>query len=165
MKWREVQEPHTSPILAPGATPAILSPGQEREKDTNPMSDMDEKRLSQQTVEAASQPGSATSTPKPSSRKSLAHVLIVDDNEINVTVGLIPLSKLHANSICMTLILAYTETTQILATFMRKISCSFDTASNGLIALERYKSSLYHYDFILMGTFSCIIHLIQLINI
>jgi hypothetical protein len=86
MKWREVQEPHSSPILAPGATPAILSPGREREKDTNPMSGMDEKRLSQQTVEAASPSGSAISTPKPSSRKSLAHVLIVDDNEINVKV-------------------------------------------------------------------------------
>jgi hypothetical protein len=47
---------------------------------------MDEKRLSQQTVEEASPTGSTTSTPKPSSRKSLAHVLIVDDNEINVKV-------------------------------------------------------------------------------
>jgi hypothetical protein len=85
MKWREVQDPPSSPVLAPGPTPANLSPDREREKDTNPMPDTDEKRLSQQTVEATS-PGSATSTPKPSSRNSLAHVLIVDDNDINVKV-------------------------------------------------------------------------------
>ncbi|CAP95682.1 Pc21g07850 [Penicillium rubens Wisconsin 54-1255] len=38
------------------------------------------------------------------------HVLIVDDNDINL---------------------------QILATFMRKLGCTYDTASNGLIALEQ----------------------------
>jgi hypothetical protein len=65
----------------------------------------------------------------------------------------------------MTLNVAYADTAQILATFMRKISCSFDTASNGLIALERYKSSLYHYDFILMGRFPFIIHPFQPINL
>jgi CheY-like chemotaxis protein len=37
-----------------------------------------------------------------------------------------------------------------MATFMRKINCSFDTASNGLIALEKYKSSSLPYDFVLM---------------
>ncbi|KAJ6139708.1 hypothetical protein N7471_006194 [Penicillium samsonianum] len=51
------------------------------------------------------------------------HVLIVDDNEINV---------------------------QILATFMRKIGCSYDTASNGLIALELVENSSRRYDLILM---------------
>lgn len=38
---------------------------------------------------------------------------------------------------------------QIMATFMRKINCSYDTAHNGLVALEKYKSS-NSYDFVLM---------------
>ncbi|KAJ6079031.1 hypothetical protein N7467_008784 [Penicillium canescens] len=51
------------------------------------------------------------------------NVLIVDDNEINL---------------------------KILATFMRKLGCSYDTASNGLIAFEKIESSTRRYDFILM---------------
>ncbi|KAJ5496706.1 hypothetical protein N7463_008693 [Penicillium fimorum] len=51
------------------------------------------------------------------------HVLIVDDNDINL---------------------------KILATFMRKLGCSYDTASNGLIALEQVESSSRRYDLILM---------------
>lgn len=38
-----------------------------------------------------------------------------------------------------------------MATFMRKIGCSYDTASNGLIALEKYTSSSRKFDFVLMG--------------
>ncbi|KGO74401.1 CheY-like superfamily [Penicillium italicum] len=51
------------------------------------------------------------------------HVLIVDDNDINL---------------------------KILATFMRKLGCSYDTASNGLIALEHVENSSRRYDLILM---------------
>ncbi|KAI2680652.1 hypothetical protein DTO027I6_3834 [Penicillium roqueforti] len=51
------------------------------------------------------------------------HVLIVDDNDINL---------------------------RILATLMRKLGCSYDTASNGLIALELVESSSRRYDLILM---------------
>ncbi|KAJ5689706.1 hypothetical protein N7462_004098 [Penicillium macrosclerotiorum] len=51
------------------------------------------------------------------------HVLVVDDNDINL---------------------------KIMATFMRKIGCSYETASNGLIALEKYKASQRPYDFVLM---------------
>lgn len=40
---------------------------------------------------------------------------------------------------------------QILATFMRKLGCSYDTASNGLIALEQVEKSSRRYDLILMG--------------
>lgn len=36
---------------------------------------------------------------------------------------------------------------------MRKIGCSFETASNGLAALEKYKNSSGNYDYILMGMF------------
>ncbi|CAI7584751.1 unnamed protein product [Penicillium glandicola] len=57
------------------------------------------------------------------SRMNDMHVLIVDDNDINV---------------------------QILATFMRKLGCSYDTASNGQIALEQVESSSQRYDLILM---------------
>ncbi|CAG8902293.1 unnamed protein product [Penicillium nalgiovense] len=51
------------------------------------------------------------------------HVLIVDDNDINL---------------------------QILATFMRKLGCTYDMASNGLIALEQVESASRRYDYILM---------------
>ncbi|OQE12877.1 hypothetical protein PENFLA_c060G00223 [Penicillium flavigenum] len=37
-----------------------------------------------------------------------------------------------------------------MATFMRKINCSYDTAHNGLAALEKHRSSKLHYDFVLM---------------
>ncbi|KAJ5681662.1 uncharacterized protein N7477_001602, partial [Penicillium maclennaniae] len=51
------------------------------------------------------------------------HVLIVDDNEINL---------------------------KIMATFMQKSGCSYETASNGLIALEKYSTSSRRFNFILM---------------
>ncbi|KKK23497.1 hypothetical protein AOCH_002337 [Aspergillus ochraceoroseus] len=51
------------------------------------------------------------------------HVLIVDDNDINL---------------------------KILATFMRKIGCSYETASNGLVALEKYRNSFRKFDYVLM---------------
>lgn len=41
---------------------------------------------------------------------------------------------------------------QILESFMRKIGSSYETASNGLIAVEKYKKSSRRFDFILMGT-------------
>ncbi|KAK4909031.1 hypothetical protein LTR66_017517, partial [Elasticomyces elasticus] len=55
--------------------------------------------------------------------KDQLHVLIVDDNDINV---------------------------KILATFMRKLGYSYETASNGLIALQNVESSTRRYDLILM---------------
>ncbi|KAL4862289.1 hypothetical protein BDV12DRAFT_46326 [Aspergillus spectabilis] len=51
------------------------------------------------------------------------HLLIVDDNDINL---------------------------KILATFASKIGCTYDTASDGLIALNKYKESRRRYDLILM---------------
>ncbi|PKY02327.1 sensor histidine kinase/response regulator [Aspergillus campestris IBT 28561] len=50
-------------------------------------------------------------------------VLIVDDNEINI---------------------------KLLATFMRKIGCSYETATNGLEAWEKYKTSSGGFDYVLM---------------
>jgi PleD family two-component response regulator len=63
------------------------------------------------------------STPKASKNLDL-HVLIVDDNDINL---------------------------KILATFMRRIGCSYETASNGLVALEKYRQSERQFNYILMG--------------
>ncbi|KAJ6190227.1 hypothetical protein N7519_000248 [Penicillium mononematosum] len=37
-----------------------------------------------------------------------------------------------------------------MTTFMRKINCSYDRTHNGLVALEKYKSSNLRYDFVLM---------------
>lgn len=51
------------------------------------------------------------------------HVLVVDDNDINL---------------------------KIMATFMRKIGFTYETASNGLIALEKYKSCDRRFDYVLM---------------
>lgn len=41
-----------------------------------------------------------------------------------------------------------------MATFMEKVGCTYDTASNGLMALEKYISSTqsHQYDFVLMGS-------------
>ncbi|KAE8366021.1 hypothetical protein BDV27DRAFT_171166 [Aspergillus caelatus] len=38
----------------------------------------------------------------------------------------------------------------ILATFMRKIGCSYETATNGLAALEKYKACAGQFDYVLM---------------
>ncbi|RAL14088.1 sensor histidine kinase/response regulator [Aspergillus homomorphus CBS 101889] len=57
------------------------------------------------------------------SRQNDLHVLIVDDNDINI---------------------------KILTTFMRKIGCSYETATDGLIALEKFKASPKRFDYILM---------------
>ncbi|KAF7161357.1 hypothetical protein CNMCM5623_006971 [Aspergillus felis] len=62
------------------------------------------------------------STPKASKTTDL-HVLIVDDNDINL---------------------------KILATFMRRIGCSYETATNGLVALEKYRQSERQFNYILM---------------
>ncbi|EAU32706.1 conserved hypothetical protein [Aspergillus terreus NIH2624] len=51
------------------------------------------------------------------------HVLIVDDNDINI---------------------------KILATFMRRIGCSYETATNGQMALDKYKERNGEFDYILM---------------
>ncbi|KAJ5908099.1 hypothetical protein N7495_000781 [Penicillium taxi] len=51
------------------------------------------------------------------------HVLIVDDNNINL---------------------------KIIATFMNKIGCTYESATNGLIALEKYKESTKRFKYVLM---------------
>ncbi|KAE8354610.1 hypothetical protein BDV28DRAFT_78503 [Aspergillus coremiiformis] len=61
-------------------------------------------------------------TPQALNQKNV-HVLIVDDNDVNL---------------------------KILATFMRKIGCSYETASNGLAALEKYKACAGRFDYVLM---------------
>ncbi|KAL4907865.1 hypothetical protein BDW74DRAFT_113102 [Aspergillus multicolor] len=50
-------------------------------------------------------------------------VLIVDDNDVNL---------------------------KVLSTFMSNIGYSYDTASNGLIAVEKYKQSGYRFDYVFM---------------
>jgi CheY-like chemotaxis protein len=41
--------------------------------------------------------------------------------------------------------------TQVLSTFLRKIGCTFETASDGLSALQQYKETNGKFDYILMG--------------
>lgn len=38
-----------------------------------------------------------------------------------------------------------------MATFIRKIGCTYETATNGLIALEKYMASSQQFNFVLMG--------------
>ncbi|KAJ5185891.1 CheY-like superfamily [Penicillium cf. griseofulvum] len=124
MRWREIQIPTASPT--PDTASWLMSPQiqSENSSDSGSGSDIHEKGISEHSSELMSScKGLNTTTPRPPSNQALAHVLIVDDNEINV---------------------------KIMATFMRKINCSYDTAHNGLVALEKYKSSNFHYDFILM---------------
>lgn len=40
---------------------------------------------------------------------------------------------------------------KIMSTFIRKIGFQYDTASNGLIALEKYRNFNQRYVFVLMG--------------
>ncbi|KAF7591677.1 hypothetical protein BBP40_001255 [Aspergillus hancockii] len=61
-------------------------------------------------------------TPQALNQKNI-HVLIVDDNDVNL---------------------------KILATFMRKIGCSYETATNGLAALEKYKACAGRFEYVLM---------------
>ena len=35
---------------------------------------------------------------------------------------------------------------------MRKIGCGYETATNGLAALEKYKARAGQFDYVLMGT-------------
>ncbi|CEJ62711.1 hypothetical protein PMG11_11203 [Penicillium brasilianum] len=71
----------------------------------------------------------ATEAPPPLVEKDdKPHVLIVDDNNINL---------------------------KILSTFVRKMGCSYETASNGLIALKKYKESEKPFTYILME-FDCL---------
>ncbi|KAL4928811.1 hybrid sensor histidine kinase/response regulator [Aspergillus undulatus] len=65
----------------------------------------------------------AASEPTQSQGAKPPHILIVDDNQINL---------------------------KILATFATKIGCTFDTASDGLLALQRYQDSPVRYDLVLM---------------
>ncbi|KAJ5993465.1 hypothetical protein N7451_009189 [Penicillium sp. IBT 35674x] len=59
----------------------------------------------------------------PQDQQKSLNVLIVDDNPINL---------------------------KIMSTFIRKIGCRYETALNGLIALEKYESADQAYDFVLM---------------
>ncbi|KAJ5494652.1 CheY-like superfamily [Penicillium fimorum] len=125
MKWREIQIPLASP--APDSTDptfSLMPPQEKTENSSDSGSGIYDSGISEYSHRVTSSSrGSNASTPRPSSQQALAHVLIVDDNEINV---------------------------KIMATFMRKINCSYDTAHNGLVALQKYKSSSVHYDFIMM---------------
>ncbi|KAE8155193.1 hypothetical protein BDV25DRAFT_146661 [Aspergillus avenaceus] len=61
-------------------------------------------------------------TPQALNQKNI-HVLVVDDNDVNL---------------------------KILATFMRKMGCSYETATNGLAALDKYKNNAGNFDYVLM---------------
>ncbi|RDW78899.1 hybrid sensor histidine kinase/response regulator [Aspergillus mulundensis] len=74
--------------------------------------------LEQSTVELTGR-----TTDKPVQIHEHLHLLIVDDNAINL---------------------------KILATFAAKIGCTYDTASDGLIALNKYRDTSRRYDLILM---------------
>lgn len=84
MKWREIQIP-ASPV--PDADFPLISPRTEPETSSESGSALYYRGMSEHSNEGRSSPGgSSSSTPRPSSKQTVAHVLIVDDNEINVKV-------------------------------------------------------------------------------
>lgn len=85
MKWRESQIQPTSP--APDATFSLVSPETQKESSPDSGSDLRGRGMPADLNEAMSSAGDpSSSAPRPSNKQALAHVLIVDDNEINVKV-------------------------------------------------------------------------------
>ncbi|KAJ6190226.1 CheY-like superfamily [Penicillium mononematosum] len=83
MKWREGQIQPVSP--APDATFSLVSPQTQTESSPDYSgSDLYDRGKPADSNEAMSSPEGSTAPPRPSSKQALAHVLIVDDNEINV---------------------------------------------------------------------------------
>lgn len=77
------------------------------------------------------------------------HLLLVDDNEINLKVRTktqpilsISFSRYGANI----------GNKQILTTLVKKLGCTFETARDGLEAVQCHKSSVRPFDLIFMGT-------------
>lgn len=64
-----------------------MSPQTQTESSSDSRSDLHDRAASEYLNQAVSSPGgSSSSTPRPCSKQAAAHVLIVDDNEINVKV-------------------------------------------------------------------------------
>lgn len=85
MKWREIQIQPAPP--APDAAIPPISLQTQTESNLDSGSDLNARGTSEYPNEAVSAlGGSSSSTPRPPSKQAAAHVLIVDDNEINVKV-------------------------------------------------------------------------------
>jgi hypothetical protein len=93
MKWREIQIPTASPTpnAASSPVPQIQT---EHSSDSGSGSDIHEKEIPGPSNEFMSSSKQVNiTTPRPASKQALAHVLIVDDNEINVKVLSPPLPR------------------------------------------------------------------------
>lgn len=90
--------------------------------------------------------------PRPECSQVDISVLIVDDNDINLKVRMRS-SIILCIMIRAILLLESSKLTvrKIMSTFIRKIGFHYETASNGLIALEKYRNSNQRYSFVLMG--------------
>ncbi|KAJ5353154.1 hypothetical protein N7452_002128 [Penicillium brevicompactum] len=120
--WRE-ETFQAVPVAFPDVTP-LACPLTEDALPSDAALDHVEGTLPAASLDTTGSSGDLiASTPHAPTKQSLAHVLIVDDNDINL---------------------------KIMATFMAKINCSYETAVNGLIAFEKYKASASRYDFVLM---------------
>ncbi|KAJ5151892.1 hypothetical protein N7492_010187 [Penicillium capsulatum] len=112
----QLDEPLPAPVPSPeGKNETTLNPG--LTLSAPPSLARSASEPYQTKLAGTTSPVSALSDP------SVGHVLIVDDNDINL---------------------------KIMANFMRKIGCSYEMASNGLIALEKYKRSTQPYTYVLM---------------
>ncbi|KAJ5576440.1 CheY-like superfamily [Penicillium sp. DV-2018c] len=127
MNWRELQTAPSSPGIGPEASSSLIARQAKAASSSESVSTItaaEDSGHSKEETTSSGIPGpSIPQSSQSSTKEGLAHVLIVDDNEINL---------------------------KIMATFLRKINCTYDTAHNGLVALEKYKSSKSHYDFVLM---------------
>jgi hypothetical protein len=90
MKWRELQIAPPSPGIGPDAALSLIAQKAEGAGSSDSVSTITAIEESGHSKEAITSSGrSSPSIPRqsqPSTKQGLAHVLIVDDNEINVKV-------------------------------------------------------------------------------
>ncbi|KAJ6150876.1 hypothetical protein N7470_007470 [Penicillium chermesinum] len=119
------ENPNSKPEPAPELREAEAA--HDTEFSPEPVPDVEKEEIEEEpkVLEPPSELQVPATIPSPTSpsKPEAWHVLVVDDNNINL---------------------------KIMATFMRKMGCTYDTASNGLIALEKYIGTSKAYNLVLM---------------
>lgn len=86
MRWRETQMLASADLGRDTVSLLMSSPAETSSNSAQESQTNDTEVIEYPTEALDSSGGSSASTPQPSSKQALAHVLIVDDNEINVKV-------------------------------------------------------------------------------
>ncbi|KAJ5295991.1 hypothetical protein PENANT_c001G11481 [Penicillium antarcticum] len=109
------QDPDT--VQSPEVVQESQSP-----KGPDASNDTQRRSVSPPPAPRASEPPAGASEPPKTDQEGL-HVLVVDDNNINL---------------------------KLISTFARKLGCTYESAANGLVALDKYKESEKKFDYVLM---------------